>query len=311
MLAAGLVGMVVRRLALGVVVVAIVNLGVFATLRSVPGDPVRLLLGEGASEAEVGALRAQLGLDRPVWEQAIRFVLTTVRGELGRSLRSGRPVEEELGRALPVSLVLVSAAIGGAGLVGIGTGWLGAVRRGTWMDGLLSAGSAIAGSLPAYLLGTVALVVFAGKLRWLPSGGAESARHFVLPVVTLLVVEAAVVFRVSRAAVAEVVGSEYVRTAVAKGLDRRRVMWRHVLPNAMVPVIGLLAADFGRLVGGAVVIESIFALPGVGYLVVEAVRYRDYPLLQGAVLVLMGIAVVTGVLSDLMAALVDPRLRRG
>ncbi|MCS7294057.1 MAG: ABC transporter permease [Dehalococcoidia bacterium] len=301
----------VRRVVLAAGVLILLNGAVFLAIRLVPGDPVRVALGEQLGDREVEALRRELGLDRPLWEQLVRFAGGVLRGELGSSLRSGRPVADEVGRTLPVSVALVATAVAVGGAAGTAAGWFSAARAGSRVDALVSSSAAVAASLPAYLVASVLLVVFAGRLRWFPSGGYDSWWHLVLPVTTLALSEGAVVARVSRAAIREVLHSDFVRTAAAKGLRAVRITLRHVLPNAMVPVVSLLAADFGRLVGGAVVIESVFAVPGVGYLVVEAVRYRDYTVLQGAVLVLSAVSLLAGLAGDVAAAAIDPRLRDG
>ncbi len=297
------------RLGLAAAIVLLLNSALFVGMRVVPGDPVRLALGEQVDEAELRRLRAGLGLDRPLGEQLVAFFRGAARGDLGRSFRTGRPVAAEVSRALPVSLLLVAAAVGLGGVLGVGAGWVSASRAGSWVDRALSGGAVVAGSLPAYLVGSTLLVLFAGRLRWFPSSGYEGPWHLVLPVVTLAVAESAVMARVGRAAIREVLASDYVRTATAKGLPPVRVTLRHVMPNAVVPLVGLLVADFGRLVGGAVVVESVFGIPGMGYLVVEAVRYRDYTMLQGAVLVLSAVAVLAGMLGDVVVAVIDPRLR--
>lgn len=300
---------VVRRLVVGAGILLCLNTLLFLGIRVIPGDPVRLILGEQVGELELQAMRGRLGLDRPLLEQLLAFYAGAGRGDLGSSLRSGRQVAAEIGRALPISLLFVGSAMLLAGVFGVSAGWLSARREGSWVDRVVSVGSAIGVSLPAYLAGSLLLVFFAGRLRWFPSGGYEGLWHLVLPVVTLAASEGAVVARVCRATIREVLKSDYVRTAVAKGLGRVRVGLRHVMPNAMVPVLALVVADFGRLVGGAVVIESVFAVPGMGYLVVEAVRYRDYTVLQGAVLVLTTVAVFAGTIGDVIAAAIDPRLR--
>lgn len=301
----------IRRLVIGAGLVGVLTVGMFFALRLIPGDPARLVVGEAASEEEVSRVRAALGLDRPTGAQLVRFLTGVFSGDLGTSLRSGRPVRAEIAQALPVSLSLVSVGMLISGLVGVAGGMLAAIGAESRTDRLASAGAAIAASTPAFLTGTLLLVWFAGRLRWLPAGGFGSTWHLVLPVVTLAVSEGAVILRIARGAAAEVLSSEYVRTAVAKGLGRGRVLWRHVLPNSLLPVIALWVLDFGRLLGGAVVIESLFALPGMGYLAVEAARYRDYPVLQGAVLILSVASVSAGMLGDLLGALLDPRLRRG
>ena len=302
---------VVRRLVLATALVCVVVVLVFFALRVVPGDPARLVAGEGAGEQEVRAVRGAMGLDDPLPVQLVRFLAGVVAGDLGTSLRSGRAVREEIARAFPVSLSLVASGMFLSGAVGVTGGMLAAVVAGSRSDRLLTGAAAVAASVPAFLTGTLLLVWFAGKLRWFPAGGFQSVWHLALPVATLVVSEGAVILRVARGAAVEVVCSEYVRTAVAKGLGSVRVLSRHVLPNVLVPVLALWVADFGRLLGGAVVIESLFALPGMGYLAVEAVRYRDYPLLQGVVLTLCASSVMAGAVGDLVAGLVDPRLQRG
>ncbi len=302
---------VARRLLLAAALVWLVVILVFLALRIVPGDPARLVAGEGAGEEEVRAVRRTIGLDDPLLVQLVRFLGSALSGDLGTSLRSGRAVREEIARAFPVSLSLVGVGMLLSGGIGVAGGVLSAVVAGSAVDRVLTGAAAVAASAPAFLTGTLLLVWFAGKLRWFPAGGFQSVWHLALPVATLVVSEGAVLLRVARGAAADVVCSEFVRTAVAKGLRPARVLCRHVLPNVLVPVLALCVADFGRLLGGAVVIESLFALPGMGYMALEAVRYRDYPLLQGVVVTLCAGAVLAGAVGDLVAALVDPRLRRG
>ncbi|MFN3286377.1 MAG: ABC transporter permease [bacterium] len=301
-----LAGIALGRIGLAAGIVLLLNSALFVGMRVVPGDPVRLALGEQVDEAELRRLRAELGLDRPLGEQLVAFFKGAVRGDLGRSLRTGRPVAMEVGRALPVSLLLVAAAVGLGGVLGVGAGWVSASRAGGQIP---VGGSGHGGFAHGVSGGEHAAGHFCGTSRWFPSSGYEGPWYLVLPIATLAVAEGAVMARVGRAAIREVLTSDYVRTAVAKGLAPVRVTLKHVMPNAVVPLVGLLVADFGRLVGGAVVVESVFGIPGMGYLVVEAVRYRDYTMLQGAVLVLSGTAVLAGMLGDVGVAVIDPRLR--
>lgn len=303
-------GLILRRLGALLATVLIVSLTTFFTMRLVPGDPARLAAGENAPAETVELVRAQLGLDRPVYVQLGRFLGGLLTGDLGVSYRTRAPVWAEVkGRVLP-TLLLTMAGMGLALLFGIGAGVLAAVRRGSWMDTSLSVIATAGISVPVFWVGILLMMLFAAELRWFPSSGWGGWRHLVLPSVTLGLGFFASISRMARSAMLEVLRDEYIRTAKAKGLPQWLVLFKHALRNALLPIVAVAGLEFGRLLGGAVITESVFAWPGMGRLMVESVRFRDYPTVQACVILLaIGIALST-FLSEILGLLVDPRLRR-
>lgn len=324
-----------RRLLEVVPVVLGITFLVFMMLRLIPGDPVRIMMGERANPEELARVRAELGLDRPLVSQFGSFLGRALQGDLGRSIKRNSRVTEELARAFPATLELTTAAMLIAVLAGLLLGTLAALHRNSWWDTLATGLSLTGISIPIFWLGLLLIVIFTVWLDWFPFGGRSSlsvepitglllldtllrgqpaafldaARHLVLPALTLATVPTAIIARMTRSSLIEVLGQDYIRTAWAKGLDRWQVLRRHALPNAMLPIVTVVGLQFGYLIGGAVLTEHVFGWPGLGELVLDAVRSRDYPLVQGAILLIALGFFLVNLLVDLTYAWLDPRVR--
>ena len=298
-----------RRAALGLLTVVGVSVGVFLMVHLVPGDPVLVMLFELASPADHQALREQLGLDKPLHVQYWRYFSSAVRGDLGRSVRSNRPVLGEIAWRIPNTIKLAAVALLLAVVFGGVTGIISAVRRHTIFDHTAMVSVLLGLSMPSFWLGFMLIIIFAVRLEWLPVAGYEGWRYLILPGVTLAAAPSAVLARLTRSSMLEVLHQDYVRTARAKGLRETVVIARHALKNSLIPVITVLGLQVGYLLGGAVITESVFAYPGIGRLVVDAILARDFPVVQGTVLVIALGFVIVNLVVDLMYALVDPRVR--
>jgi peptide/nickel transport system permease protein len=299
---------VVRRLVLAVPVLLGVVFAVMLTIELIPGDAVALMLGEHATVEAVAKLRDFLGLDKPLLVRYAEYVGRLVRGDLGRSIQQNRPVLDELADAWPATLELTLAALAIAAAAGVSAGVVSAVWPNSLFDALARLGSLFGLSMPVFWTGLVLIVVFALWLPWLPVGGAGSPAHLVLPAVTLALPSLAMVARMTRSSVLDVLREDYVRTARAKGLAERLVVAKHALRNAAIPILTLLGLQAGQLMGGAVLTETVFAWPGLGRLMVKAIFARDYVLLQGAVLVFALAFVIINLAVDLAYGALDPRI---
>ncbi len=298
-----------HRLAGTIPVLITVSILVFGFVRLLPGDPARLVAGSDASEADVQAVRQELGLDRPIYWQYAHYVGDIFRGNLGRSNRTRQPVSYEIGQRFMPTLWLTLAAMAWAIAAGMGIGVLSGVKRGRWHDqgGMVLAVSGL--SFPPFWLGLLLIDLFAVRLGWLPTGGYQTPASIVLPSCTLGLGVAAVLARFTRSAFVEVASEDYVRTARAKGLPERRVVWTHTLRNALIPVITMTGLQFGFLLGGAVVVETVFAYPGLGRLLVDSISYRDYPVIQAEILLFSLEFILINLAVDLLYAVVNPEIR--
>ncbi|MBA2290221.1 MAG: ABC transporter permease [Chloroflexia bacterium] len=312
-----MVSFIIRRLVSMIPVMLMVATGVFLLLKLTPGDPVGVILGPDATEERRQALRDDLGLNDPLIVQYVRWLGDAVRGDLGDSLFLNQPVLISLWERAEPTLVLTVLATLVALSIGLPTGILAAQNRGKWLD-MGSMGVAILGiSMPTFWLGLNLILVFAVTLRWLPVAGYaplseglwESLRYMILPAITLGVAQAALLARMTRSMMLDVLSAEYVRVARAKGLRERRVVYFHALRNALIPLINVAGLIFAALLGGAVVTEQIFNIPGIGRLLIQAVGRRDVPLVQGTVLVIAAIYVLVNLMVDIFSAVLDPRLR--
>jgi len=273
------------------------------------GDPVLLMVSPDAPPDVVATMRQALGFDRPLYEQFVRYLGNAAHGDLGMSLRMNRPVISLILERLPATLQLTLAALVIAVLVAVPAGVVSAVKRGTVVDRVAMAGAVAGQAVPIFWLALLLIALFGVRLRWLPVYGSGSLAHFVLPAVSLSTIIMGRLARLVRSSMLEVLGQDYVRTARAKGLGESRVLAVHALRNASIPIVTLLGLQFAQLLGGAVVTETIFAWPGIGRLVVEAIFNRDFPVVQGVVLVVSLIFVAVNVLVDLSYAVLDPRIR--
>lgn len=299
---------VIIRLSQGVIVLVGVSLFSFLLVH-LSGDPVSGLVQPDWTPDQVEDLRVRLGFDRPLWVQYFDFLQRAVRGDFGNSFRQHVPVFQLLVERLPATMQLAATAFLLATLLGIPLGVISAVKRDTWIDKSAMVVALLAQAMPTFWLGIMLILVFAVELRWLPTSGMGSLAHFVLPTVTLATYSIARNARLVRSSLLDVLNRDYVRTARAKGLIDRRVIYKHALRNAMIPVITVLGLDFGTLLSGAVITEIVFAWPGIGRLIVNAVSSRDLPLVQGAVLLVGTGFVVINLLVDMSYALLNPRIR--
>ncbi len=332
-----MIGVVSRRLALLAPILLGVVALVFAALRLIPGDPATVILGERATAAAKAALRHELGLDRPILVQFGSYLGGLLHGDFGRSLGTGNPVLYEVAQRFPATLELTLAAMLIALAIGVPLGLYAAVRRNSWVDYLTSSAALVGVSMPIFWLGLVLMLVFSAQLRVAPLSGRADlaldivpvtglylvdtllrgdlaalrsvALHLALPAMTLATVPLAVIARMTRAAMLDVLGQDYVRTARAKGAGEALVNWKHALRNAAIPIVTVGGLQAGALLSGAVITETIFSWPGIGSLAVGAVFSRDFPLLQGCVLLFALSFVIVNLLTDLTYQLLDPRLR--
>ncbi|UEM02481.1 glutathione ABC transporter permease GsiC [Skermanella rosea] len=299
----------IRRLIGTVPVILVISLLVFAFVHLLPGDPARLVAGPDATPQDVANVRQSLGLDRPLWEQYAVFLGNAVQGDFGISLKTRRPVIEEIGERLMPTFWLTVVSMVWATVAGLLIGVLSAVRRGRWQDytGMLVAVSGI--SFPSFWLGLLLIDAFSVQLGWLPTGGYGTWQHFVMPAFTLGLGVAAVMARFTRSAFADIAREDYVRTARAKGVPERFVVWKHTLRNALVPVITMVGLQFGFLLGGSIVVETVFSWPGLGRLLVDSVSYRDYPVIQAEILLFSIEFILINLAVDVLYALANPEIR--
>jgi peptide/nickel transport system permease protein len=299
----------VRRLLLTVPVLLGVATLVFALIHLIPGDPAQAILGETASEAEVAALRQRLGLDRPLLEQYGGFLTNAARGDLGTSLRNNAPVAQEIGDRLPATLELAAAAMFVAIGVSIPLGIIAAVRRGTIVDHAATTLALTGISVPNFWLGPLLALVFAVELGWLPVSGRGTLANLVLPAISLGAALAAILARMTRASLLEELREPYVQAARARGASSRRAVLRHAFRNSLIPVVTLIGLQFGAVLTGAVITETVFAWPGIGRLLIQSIGFRDYPIVQGCILFIAVTYVGMNLLTDLAYGVLDPRIR--
>ena len=308
---------IIRRLSLIGVTLLVVSLAIFLVTEVLPGDVATMILRQGATEQNLAVVRRDLGLDRPAHERYLSWVGSAIRGDLGDSYKQKRPITEVVRPRLSNSAILAVfaflVAVPAAVIIGVWTG----VRRDTWGDRAISIGSLVAISLPEFVTAVLLIVIFSSTLGVLPSssiilpGTSPLTRPeiLVLPALTLTGVLFAYIMRMTRANVIEVMQSNYTRTAILKGLPMRRVLFRHVVPNAMLPTISVIAANIGWMLGGLIIVENVFAYPGLGRLVLEATQSRDVPLLQSVTLLIAATFAFSNLAADLCYAALNPRIR--
>jgi peptide/nickel transport system permease protein len=282
---------------------------VFLLIHLVPGDPVQAMLGEGAPPANVAALRHAYGLDLPLGQQYLHYWWGVLHLNLGQSVRLNQPVLKLILQRYPYTLVLTLAALAMALLLAVPAGVASARHRGKWPDTLLGMVSLLGVSLPAFALAPLAILLFSIKLGWLPVSGADSPLNLVLPALTMGTALAAILTRMVRTSLLEELGHDYIRTARAKGLSERAVVYRHALRNALVPLLTIVGLQFGVLLAGAIVTETIFSWPGVGRLTITAISNRDYELAQGCILAAGLTYVLVNLVTDMLYVVVNPRIR--
>jgi len=300
---------ILRRLFLLIPVMLGVSFVVFTIMFFTPGDPVRVMLGERAPEAEIEAMRERMGLNEPFIVQFGSFVFNAARGDLGRSLVTRRPVFDELYARFPATLQLAAAGVLVAVLMGIPIGIVSATKQYSMFDGMSMALALVGVSMPNFWQGMMMILLFSIVLGVLPSSGYGTFMHLILPALTIGTSSAAIITRMTRSSMLEVVRQDYIRTARAKGLSERVVINQHALKNALIPIVTVIGLQFGYLLGGAVLTETIFSWPGVGRFMVDAIRQRDYPVVQGGVLLLALTFSVVNLLVDILYAYIDPRIK--
>jgi ABC-type dipeptide/oligopeptide/nickel transport system permease component len=297
-----------RRLLLAIPTLVGVLVVVFALLYVAPGDPVLEMVGERADSATIARLRKELRLDEPLPNQFAHYAGGALRGDLGRSYITGRPILRDIRERFPKTLELAAAAMLLAAITGITIGVASAARPGGWFDRIAMALTYVGISAPVYWVGLILILLFAVILRWLPPSGFGDVRYLVLPALALGSRSIAFLARMTRSAMLEVLGGDYIRTARAKGLRERVVLTRHALRNALIPVITVLGLDFGYYLTGSILTETIFSWPGLGRYVVNAISRRDLPAIQGSVLFLSVVFVLVNLITDLVYAAADPRV---
>jgi ABC-type dipeptide/oligopeptide/nickel transport system permease component len=282
---------------------------VFLMIHIVPGDPVEQMLGEGAAPGQITELRHSLGLDQPIGRQYVHYLVQLAHGDLGKSLKFGAPVRGVILERYPATLALSFLSLLVCAAIAIPAGVLAAHRRGKTPDRAVGIFTLFGLAFPNFALGPVLILIFSIELGWLPVSGRGSALNYVLPAATLGAALAAILTRMVRGAMLEELSADYVRTARAKGLSASAVLFRHAFRNALIPIITILGLQFGTLLAGTIVTETIFSWPGIGRLTVQAISARDYPLLQGCILVIAVSYVVVNLLTDVLYSFIDPRVR--
>jgi ABC-type dipeptide/oligopeptide/nickel transport system permease component len=300
---------ILQRLLAALVTVWIATIAVTALVHLVPGDPVQVMYGSfQTTPEELDAIRARLGLDRPVWDQYLMYLGRVLQGDLGRSIVGDQPVLDILLTRFPATLALTVTSLAIAVVVGMTLGFLAAYKRGTWVDAGAMILAIVGVSMPHFWLGLLLLFLFSLTLQWLPVAGGDW-RSLILPAMTLGLANAAVLARLTRSAMIDIFDQDFVRTARAKGLPKTVVLYRHALRSGLVPIVAMLGLQFAYLMGGAIVVENVFAWNGVGRLAIEAVFARDYPLIQGFILFFAAVVALASVIVDVAYAFLDPRIR--
>ena len=298
-----------RRLVLTIPVLFGVATLVFSLIHLIPGDPARAMLGESASQEDVDRLRERLGLDRPLIEQYGMFLGGLVKGDLGRSLRTGQPVTSQILERMPATIELAGAAMLVAIACALPLGIIAAVWRGTAIDHAATTLALSGISIPNFWLGPLLALIFAVELGWLPVSGRGTPAHLILPAISLGAALAAILARMARATLLEELREQYVRAARARGVSRARAVLRHAFRNSLIPVVTIIGLQFGAVLTGAVITETVFSWPGVGRLLVQSIGFRDYPIVQGCILLIAITYVAMNLLTDLFYGVLDPRIR--
>jgi peptide/nickel transport system permease protein len=300
---------ILQRLLAAAVTIWIATIAVTLLIHVVPGDPVRIMYGSfQTTPEELDAIRVRLGLDQPIWKQYALYIGRLAQGDLGRSIVGDQPVADILMSRFPATLALTLSSLFIAVVVGMSLGFLAAYKRGTWVDAGSMVLAIVGVSMPHFWLGLLLLFLFSLTLQWLPVAGGDW-KSLILPALTLGLANAAVLARLTRSAMIDIFDQDFVRTARAKGLPKTVVLYRHALRSGLVPIVAMLGLQFAYLMGGAIVVENVFAWNGVGRLAIEAVFARDYPLIQGFILFFAAVVALASVTVDVAYAFLDPRIR--
>ncbi|MGQ0571641.1 MAG: ABC transporter permease [Armatimonadota bacterium] len=302
---------ILRRVGLALPTLLGVTVIIFLLIRLIPGDPARVIAGIQASEEEVARMRVELGLDQPLYVQYARFLTRLVRGDLGLSAVTRVSVIDEIGARMRATVLLAISSIVVATIVGLTAGIVSATRQYSALDYLVMGVALFGVSIPVFWLGLMLMLLFSVSLHWLPAGGYGGPAHFILPTIALAAFSIAIIARMTRSSLLETFTQDYVRTAHAKGLRGHAVILRHALKNALIPILTVIGLQFGALLGGAILTETTFAWPGMGRLLVNAISSRDYPIIQGIVLVFALLFAAVNLAVDLLYAYVDPRIHYG
>lgn len=300
---------VLKRLLMMIPIILIVSFIVFSILSLTPGNPGQIILGATAEKEDVDALNHELGYDRPFLERYINYISDALRGDFGLSYSNRRPVFEEIFNAFPISLKLSLLAIITAVVLGIPLGVLSAVKQYSIVDNICTVLAMVFASVPGFWLSLMLILLFSLKLEWLPSHGMDTPLHYILPVFTMSVSSAASFMRLTRTSMLETIRQDYVRTARSKGVPEKVVISRYALKNALLPVITVIGSYFGILLGGTVLTESVFALPGLGTVILQAIRMKNVPMVMGATIFLASMFSIIILVTDIVCAFVDPRVR--
>lgn len=312
-----MLGILVRRLASAVPIMVMVSLITFTMIHMIPGDPAAAIAGLAATQDQIANIRADLGLDQPVLTQLLRWYGNLLQGDLGRSLLLGQPVLDATMDRLPVTLALSAYALVLTLVIGLGSGIIAALRQNTWVDQAAMLFAMIGISLPNFYLGLLMIILFAVELRWLPTGGYVPLLQdplgwlatSTMPAISLALLLAGLLARITRSTMLEVLRQDYIRTARAKGLPRRQVVIKHALSNALIPITTVIGIIVTLLISGSVVTETLFSIPGIGQLLTQAVLNRDYPMVQGGLLITTALLVLVNIAVDVFYAVLDPRVR--
>ncbi|BCV23586.1 ABC transporter permease [Gelria sp. Kuro-4] len=298
-----------RRLLMLIPLLVVVSVLVFSTIYLMPGDPAEVIAGEGASQEDIANVRQSLGLDRPLYEQYLSWMARAVHGDFGTSIRTGRPVAQEIGFRFKNTLNLTVFSMLFATIFGLVTGIISAVRRYSVYDNISMVVALIGISITPFYLGLMLMLFFSVRLGWLPLMGLDSWRAWILPAITLGARPLAMIARMTRSSMLEIMGQDYILTARAQGLPEWVIIFKYALKNALNTVITVVGLQFGQQLGGAVITETVFALPGIGRLAVESIKARDFPVVQAAILVVAAAFVLVNLVVDLLYAYVNPRIR--
>ena len=297
-----------KRLLMLIPVLLGVSVLIFSIVHLAPGDPAEIMMGPDATQEELQAFRVKLGFDRPLVEQYFTFIGKALRGDLGESIKTNTPVMEEIAVSFPATLTLAFLSMVFSVVIGLPLGALAALKQNTWVDALCSFLALAGFSIPAFWVGLMFMLFFSIAFPILPSSGWGDWRHLILPTVVLGIQSMAIVARMTRSSMLEVIRQDYIATARSKGIPYRILLFRHILSNAMIPIVTVVGLSFGASLGGVVVTETIFSIPGIGRLIVDAIRAHDYPLVQGGVLFFAFCVGIVNLLVDMLYAVLDPRI---
>ncbi|MFF2533616.1 nickel ABC transporter permease [Brevibacillus sp. NPDC058079] len=299
---------IVKRLLSGIIVLFGLSVFTFLLIHLIPGDPVRIMLGQRATVEQIESLRGELGLNKPLVVQYLDYASGVLKGDLGTSLKTGRPVSTEIADRFPATAKMAIASLVVAVVIGIGLGVLAAKYKDTAIDGAIMTFSTFGMSIPGFWLGLLVILVFSVHLGWFPIAGGTGLKDMVLPAFTLGTLMATALSRLTRAGMVEVLSNDYIRTARAKGMNERIVLLRHAFRNVMIPIVAVIGLELAGLLGGAVIVEQVFGWPGVGTLAIQAISSRDFPMIQGTTLFIGAVYVLVVILIDVLYALLDPRI---